>query len=58
MSEDKNTRDRGRGTSGGARVVLSPSLPRYRLTDLLKDTTPEALRDSFAWDEPRGREVI
>jgi len=40
------------------RIVLTPSVPRYRLAELLKDTTPEALRESFEWDEPRGREIV
>lgn len=30
---------------------------RYKLEDLLKGMTPEAMRDAFDWGPDRGREV-
>jgi antitoxin MazE len=40
------------------RVIISPAKPRYALADLLKDMTPEAMRDAFDWGPDVGREII
>ncbi|HEY3888049.1 MAG TPA: AbrB/MazE/SpoVT family DNA-binding domain-containing protein [Caulobacteraceae bacterium] len=42
----------------GGRIVIAPSAPRYRLEDLLKGMTPEAMRDAFDWGPDVGREVV
>ncbi len=55
---NKDTRNPRQGGTKERHIVLPPSVPRYRLTDLLKDTTPETLRAGFEWDDPRGREAI
>jgi antitoxin MazE len=40
------------------RVVIVPAQPRYVLADLLKDMTPEAMREAFDWGPDVGREII
>lgn len=42
----------------GARIIITPSRPRYRLHDLLAGMTPEAMREAFDWGPDRGREAI
>jgi antitoxin MazE len=40
------------------RVVISSARRRYRLDDLLKGMTPEAMREAFDWGPDRGREIV
>lgn len=40
------------------RVVISAARPRYVLADLLKDMTPEAMREAFDWGPDVGREIV
>lgn len=42
----------------GGELVVAPALPRYRLEDLLAETSPEDLRAAFEWDPPAGREHV
>ena len=42
----------------GDRLVISPARPRYVLADLLKDMTPEAMREAFDWGPDLGREDV
>ena len=42
----------------GDRIIISPSRPRYVLTDLLKGMTPEAMRQAFDWGPDRGHEIV
>jgi len=42
----------------GNRIVVTPSRPRYVLSDLLKGVTPEAMREAFDWGSDKGREVV
>jgi antitoxin MazE len=41
----------------GERIVITPAR-RYVLADLLKGTTPEAMREAFDWGPDRGREIV
>ena len=40
------------------RVIVTAAKPRYVLADLLKDMTPEAMRDAFDWGPDVGREIV
>jgi antitoxin MazE len=40
------------------RIVIAPARPRYRLEDLLKGMTPEAMREAFDWGPDVGREAV
>ena len=40
------------------RVVVSPARPKYVLVDLLKDMTPDAMREAFDWGPDVGREIV
>lgn len=40
------------------RIVISPSLTRYRLEDLLVGMTPEAMHEAFDWGPDVGREIV
>jgi antitoxin MazE len=41
------------------RIIITPARPRYRLADLLKDTTPETYRAaSVDWGPDVGREIV
>jgi antitoxin MazE len=42
----------------GGRIVISPSLPRSRLEDLLVGMTPEAVHEAFHWGRDVGREIV
>ena len=42
----------------GDRIIISPARPRYVLADLLKGTTPQAMREAFDWGPDKGREII
>ena len=42
----------------GDRIVISPARRRYVLTDLLKDVTPQAMREAFDWGDDKGREIV
>jgi antitoxin MazE len=42
----------------GDRLVVSPARPRYVLADLLKDVTPDAMREAFDWGPDLGRENV
>lgn len=42
----------------GDRLVLTPTVARYRLADLLVGVTPEAMRLAFEWDGPQERELL
>ena len=42
----------------GDRIVISPARPRYVLADLLKGTTPKAMREAFDWGLDKGREIV
>ena len=42
----------------GGRIVISPSLARYRLEDLLIGMTPEAMHKAFDWGPDVGREIV
>lgn len=42
----------------GDRIVIAPGRPRYRLDELLADTTPEAIREAFDWGPDVGREAV
>ena len=42
----------------GERIVITPSRPRYKLADLLKGMTPEAMREAFDWGPDVGREIV
>ena len=44
--------------SDGKRIVITPARPHYRLAELLRGITPEAMRDAFDWGPDRGREII
>jgi Amt family ammonium transporter len=35
--------------SGGKRIVITPARPHYRLAELLRGITPDAMRDAFDW---------
>lgn len=40
------------------RIVVCPATPRYRLDDLLKGMTPEAMHEAFDWGDEMGREKV
>jgi antitoxin MazE len=40
------------------RIVIAPARPRYVLSQLLDDMTPEAMREAFDWGPDRGREIV
>jgi antitoxin MazE len=42
----------------GDRIIISPTRPRYVLTDLLKGMTPEEMRQAFDWGPDKGREIV
>lgn len=42
----------------GDRIVITTDRPRYDLADLLKDVTPDAMRDAFDWGPGLGRERV
>jgi antitoxin MazE len=39
-------------------VVIRAAQPCYRLNDLLRGMTPEAMREAFDWGPDRGREAV
>jgi antitoxin MazE len=39
-------------------VVILPARPRYVLSELLKDMTPQAMREAFDWGPDVGREIV
>lgn len=39
-------------------LTLRPATPRYRLADLLRGVTPEAMRQAWSWGEDKGREAV
>lgn len=41
----------------GNKVVLTPTRPKYKLEDLLKDVTPDMQHDELDWGQPVGEEV-
>jgi antitoxin MazE len=42
----------------GARLIVEPLAPIYRLEDLLANVTPESMRDAFDWGDDAGREAV
>ena len=42
----------------GARLIVEPVAPIYRLEDLLANVTPESMRDAFDWGDDAGREAV
>ena len=44
--------------SDGKRIVITPARPQYRLAELLRGVTSEAMRDAFDWGPDRGRELV
>lgn len=42
----------------GDRIVITTDRPRYDLADLLKDVTPDAMRDAFDWGPDLGQERV
>jgi antitoxin MazE len=40
------------------RIVITRARPRYRLAELLRGMTPEAVREAFDWGRDRGREIV
>jgi antitoxin MazE len=44
-------------TTKDDRIVISIARPRYRLEELLRGMTPEAMREAFDWGPDIGREV-
>ncbi len=40
------------------RIIITPARRRYVLAGLLKDTTPQAMRDAFDWGDDKGREIV
>jgi antitoxin MazE len=42
----------------GARLIVEPVAPAWRLEDLLQGMTPEAMGEAFDWGDDRGREVV
>jgi antitoxin MazE len=42
----------------GDRIVVSPARPRYVLAELLKGTTPQAMREAFDGGAGKGREIV
>jgi len=42
----------------GARLIIEPVAPAWRLEDLLTGMTPEAMHEAFSWGDDEGREVV
>jgi antitoxin MazE len=42
----------------GDRIVISSPRRRYVLAELLKDVTPQAMREAFDWGPDLGREHV
>jgi antitoxin MazE len=40
------------------RIVISLTRPRYKLDELLRGMTPEAMREAFDWGPDVGRENV
>ncbi len=45
-------------TAVDGRIVIAPTRPRYRLTDLLVNMTPQAVRGAFNWGDDVGHERV
>jgi antitoxin MazE len=39
-------------------IVISLARPRYKLEELLRDMTPEAMHEAFDWGPDKGREAV
>ena len=44
-------------TVEGGRLIVTPSRPKYRLSDLLAQVTPENRHEEADWGGPRGSEA-
>lgn len=42
----------------GGILTLRPATPRYALSDLLIEMTPQAMQEAFDWGPDRGREHV
>jgi antitoxin MazE len=42
----------------GAKLIVEPVAPNYRVEDLLANVTPEAMRGAFDWGDDAGRERV
>ncbi len=42
----------------GERLIVEPARASYRLEDLLRNVTPEAMRETFDWGDDAGRERL
>ena len=42
----------------GNRIVITPARRRYELAELLRDVTPQAMREAFDWGPDKGREIV
>jgi antitoxin MazE len=42
----------------GDRLVVEPVKTSYQLDDLLRNVTPEAMREAFDWGDDAGRERL
>ena len=42
----------------GSRIVITPAQKRYELAELLRDVTPQAMREAFDWGPDKGREIV
>jgi antitoxin MazE len=42
----------------GDRIIITAARCRYVLADLLKGTTPQAMREAFDWGPDKGREIV
>jgi len=42
----------------GARLIVEPVAPIYRLKDLPANVSPESMRDAFDWGDDAGREAV
>ena len=42
----------------GSRIVITPAQKRYELVELLRDVTPQAMREAFDWGPDKGREIV
>lgn len=45
-------------TVDDGRIVIAAASPRYKLEDLLKGMTPDAMSEAFDWGPDKGREIV
>jgi antitoxin MazE len=44
--------------SDGKQILIKPTRAQYRLAELLRGVTPQAMRDAFEWGPDKGREIV